>query len=307
MNKADRDALFTFPFLLFIGFIIALAGSQGGSTLGDIPIFAVGVGLAFLIQWLVFIPAFLLRSEKFFDLTGSLTYISIISFALIFSTKVDARAIILGSLVIIWAVRLGSFLFRRIRRAGKDERFDGLKSSFLRFLLAWTMQGLWVTFTVAAALAGITTILRKNMDVFAISGVLLWVFGFIFEVIADSQKSRFNSDSANKSKFIQSGLWSCSRHPNYFGEITLWLGIAIMALPVLRGWQLTTLLSPVFVTFLLTRISGISLLEKKADLQWGGQNDYETYKKRTPVLIPRLKGDSMPDEPKSSNFHANSK
>ena len=302
MNKADRDALFAFPFLLFAGFCIALTGSQGGSTLAGLPIFALGVGLAFLIQWLAFIPAFLLRSEKFFDLTGSFTYISIIAFALIFSAKVDDRAIILGSLVMIWAVRLGTFLFRRIRRAGRDERFDELKSSFFRFLTVWTIQGLWVTFTMAAALAGITTTLRKNMDVFAISGILLWVFGLIFEVIADSQKSRFNADPANKGKFIQTALWSRSRHPNYFGEITLWLGIAIIALPVLRGWQLTTLLSPVFVTFLLTRISGIPLLERKADIKWGGQNDYESYKKRTPVLIPRLKGDSMPDEPEPIIF-----
>jgi steroid 5-alpha reductase family enzyme len=114
------------------------------------------------------------------------------------------------------------------------------------------------------------------------------VFGFIFEVIADTQKSRFSANPDNKGKFIQTGLWSRSRHPNYFGEIVLWIGIAIIALPVLQGWQWVTLISPIFVTLLLTRVSGVPLLEKKADKKWGGQEDYESYKKRTPVLIPRL-------------------
>ena len=141
---------------------------------------------------------------------------------------------------------------------------------------------------MAAALVAITTSNRKELDAFAIIGLLIWVFGFVFEVVADSQKSRFNADPANKGKFIQTGLWARSRHPNYFGEIVLWLGIAVIALPVLQGWQWFALISPLFVTLLLTRVSGIPLLEKKADQKWGGQEDYETYKKKTPVLIPRL-------------------
>ncbi len=288
MDKADRNALIVFPVLLIIGFLIAIAGSQGGSTLGGIPIFALAVGLTFLIQWLAFIPAYWLQTEKFFDLTGSLTYISVITFALIFSAGGNTRAILLWGLVVIWAIRLGTFLFRRIRKAGKDDRFDELKPSFIRFLNVWTIQGLWVTFTMATALAAITTTIRKDLDAFAILGFLIWGFGFIFEVLADSQKSRFNANPANKGKFIQTGLWSRTRHPNYFGEIILWIGIAIIALPVLQGWQWVTLVSPVFVTLLLTRVSGIPLLEKKADQKWGGQEAYEAYKKRTPVLIPRL-------------------
>jgi steroid 5-alpha reductase family enzyme len=277
-----------FPFLIIIGFLIAMAGSQGGCTLCGISVFALAVGLTFLIQWLAFIPAYWLQTEKFFDLTGSLTYISVITFVLVFSAGVDSRAFLLWALVVIWAIRLGTFLFRRIRKAGKDERFDELKPSFIRFLNVWTIQGLWVTFTMATALAAITTTLRKDLDAFAILGFLIWMFGFTFEVVADSQKSRFNANPANKGKFIQTGLWSHTRHPNYFGEIILWIGIAIIALPVLQGWQWVTLISPVFVMLLLTRVSGIPLLEKKADQKWGGQEDFEAYKKRTPVLIPRL-------------------
>jgi steroid 5-alpha reductase family enzyme len=116
----------------------------------------------------------------------------------------------------------------------------------------------------------------------------VWVIGFTIEVAADVQKSRFNSDPTNKGRFVRDGLWSRSRHPNYFGEIVLWIGVAIIALPILQGWQWVALLSPIFVTLLLTRVTGIPLLEMKADKKWGGQPDYEAYKQATPVLIPRL-------------------
>jgi steroid 5-alpha reductase family enzyme len=288
MKTTDRNALIVFPILILIGILVALAGSQNGASIAGVPLFALSVGLAFLIQWLVFIPAYLLQTEKFFDLTGSITYVSVIAIAVLFSTGVDARSILLAALVIIWAVRLGSFLFGRIKKAGKDDRFDEIKPSFIRFLNVWTIQGLWVTFTMAAALVAITTTARKEIDLFVVIGFLVWIFGFTFEVIADSQKSRFNANPDNKGKFIQTGLWSRSRHPNYFGEIVLWVGIAIIALPVLQGWQWVALISPVFVTLLLTRVSGIPLLEKKADTKWGGQEEYETYKKNIPVLIPRL-------------------
>lgn len=284
----NRSSLITFLVLVLIGYLVALAGSQGGATLGGIPVFMIIVGLAFLIQWLVFIPAYIFQTEKYFDLTGSITYITVTTLALALSRDMDARSTLLWALVIIWAVRLGSFLFGRIRKAGKDDRFDDLKPDFLRFLNVWTIQGLWITFTAAAALVAIASSVRKELDVFAVVGFLIWIFGFAFEVIADSQKSRFNADPANKGKFIQSGLWSRSRHPNYFGEIVLWIGIAIIAIPVLQGWQWVAMISPLFVTLLLTRVSGVPLLEKKADKKWGGQADYETYKKNTPVLIPRL-------------------
>jgi steroid 5-alpha reductase family enzyme len=288
MKKEDRNALFAVLITILIGLGIALAGSQGSASAFGISIFALSVALAFLIQWLVFVPAYLRQSERFFDLTGSITYISVTITAVLLSPVVDGRSILLTVLVAIWAARLGTFLFRRIQKAGKDARFDELKPSFFRFLNVWTLQGLWVTFTLSAALAAITTTIRKELDLFALIGSLVWVFGFTIEAVADAQKSRFRADPENKGKFIHTGLWARSRHPNYFGEIVLWIGVAIIALPILRGWQWVTLISPVFVTVLLTRISGVPMLEKRADEKWGGQEDYETYKERTPVLIPRL-------------------
>jgi steroid 5-alpha reductase family enzyme len=288
MNKKDRNALITLPIIILIGLGIAWAGSQGGAYAFGIPIFAFSVGLVFLIQWLAFIPSFLLQTEKFFDLIGSITYISVTLIAVLLSPVIDGRSLLLLALVAIWAFRLGTFLFRRIHKAGKDGRFDEIKPSFFRFLNIWTIQGLWVSFTVAAALAAITTTIRKELGLFALFGVLIWIFGFIFEVVADTQKSRFRADPDNEGEFIRTGLWARSRHPNYFGEIVLWIGVAIIAVPILRGWQWVTLISPLFVTLLLTRVSGIPLLEKRADEKWGGQDEYEAYKERTPVLIPRI-------------------
>ncbi|MBN2406006.1 MAG: DUF1295 domain-containing protein [Coriobacteriia bacterium] len=285
-EKPGRAAVATLVAVL-IGAAVAWAGSQGGATLGDIPVFAVAVALAFLVQWVVFVPSYLARTERFFDLTGSFTYISVVVFAIIASGQTSARSILLLALVLVWAARLGTFLFRRVLQAGKDDRFDRLKNSFPDFLMTWTLQGLWVSLTLAATLGAITSgNSAPRLDVFVVVGLAVWLLGFGFEAMADFQKSRFRADPANKGAFIHTGLWSISRHPNYFGEITLWVGVAIIALPTLSGWQYATLISPLFVFVLITRISGVPLLEKKAEEKWGGQAAYEEYKESTPVLFP---------------------
>lgn len=284
-NQQILISLFLVP---IIAALVALAGSQTGQTYNGLPIFAIVVGLAFLINWIAFIPANILQTEKFFDLTGSLTYISVTIIAFKLSDNIDNRSMLLAALVLIWAVRLGTFLFNRILQDGKDDRFDKIKPNFLRFFNVWTLQALWVTLTAAAAIIAITSTERVELGLFAIVGLVVWVIGFLFEVVADYQKRQFRKNPANKGQFIQSGLWSKSRHPNYFGEITLWLGVFIIAIPVLNGWQWVALLSPIFVTLLLTKISGVPGLEAKADKKWGGQTDYEAYKTNTPVLIPKI-------------------
>lgn len=288
MQKAERNALIATVVVIVVGALVAWAGSQGSAQVLGMPLYAALVAGIFLIQWIVFIPAYTLQSERFFDLTGSLTYIATTLLALALSRNAGTRSVLLTALVVIWAGRLGAFLFRRVKKAGKDDRFDELKPSFLRFLNIWTIQALWITLTAAAAHIAISSTLQKPLDIFALVGFLVWAAGFAIEINADAQKSRFNADPANKGKFIATGLWARSRHPNYFGEIVLWIGIALIALPVLRGWQWVGLISPFFVTLLLTRVSGIPLLEQKADKKWGGQADYEAYKRKTPVLIPRL-------------------
>lgn len=290
MTKAERQSLVAVPLVVLLGAGLAVAGSQGGATVGGVGVFAVAVAVAFVIQWVVFVPSFLARTERFFDLTGSATYILVTLGVLVLSGGRDARRVLLAALVLVWAVRLGTFLFGRVSRAGADDRFDEIKGSFPRFLAVWTIQGLWVSVTAAAAWIALSSSRQVGIDAFAVIGLLLWAGGFAIEVVADRQKSRFRADPAHRGQFISSGLWSRSRHPNYFGEILLWVGVAVIALPVLEGWQWIGLVSPVFVAVLLLRVSGVPLLEAKADAKWGGRPDYEEYKRTTPVLVPRLRG-----------------
>ncbi|MEO1203080.1 MAG: DUF1295 domain-containing protein, partial [Pseudomonadota bacterium] len=259
----------------------------GGDRFGAIPVFALCGALAFAINWLAFIPSALARTEHYYDLVGGVSYIATTVAAVSLAGELDLRATLVAVMVMIWSLRLATFLFRRISRAGGDSRFDDIKHRPLRFFMAWTLQGLWVLLTAAAALAVITGGAREPLGIIGILGIAVWAAGMLIEIVADRQKSKFKDDPDNEGKFIDIGLWAWSRHPNYFGEIVLWTGMAIVAIPVLQGWQWATLISPVFVTLLLTRVSGIPLLEDKADERWGGQDDYEAYKRRTPVLIPK--------------------
>ena len=287
MTEQRRRSIVGITLGVVVGALVSLAGSDGSATVGSLPVFALCGLLAFAINWLVFIPSNIARTELYYDLTGSTTYVTVIVVALVLSGDLDARALIVGAMVLVWALRLGTFLFRRIRREGKDGRFDEIKTDPLRFFMSWTLQGLWVLLTAAAALAIITGTEREPLGALGIIGIVVWAAGFAIEVTADRQKSAFKADPANEGDFIDVGLWAWSRHPNYFGEITLWTGIAIIAIPVLSGWQWVTLISPFFVTLLLTKVSGIPMLEQRADDRWGDEQAYQDYKATTPVLVPR--------------------
>jgi steroid 5-alpha reductase family enzyme len=290
MDEQRRRSIIGTLIAIVLGGLVIVAGSDGSRAVGAIAVFALCGVLAYAINWIVFIPSYAARTERFYDLTGSLTYITLMVVALSVSGDLDARTAIAGGMVIVWALRLGSFLFRRISKDGKDGRFDEIKTNFLRFLMTWTLQGLWVLLTAGAALALITGEERQPLGWVAYLGMAVWLAGFVIEVVADGQKSAFKQNPANEGRFISTGLWAWSRHPNYFGEITLWLGMAIIAVPVLSGWRWVTLISPVFVFLLITRVSGVPMLEKRADDRWGDEPEYQEYKERTPVLVPRPPG-----------------
>ena len=287
MDREERTSLFASLGAVVIASLVAWAGSQGGASIYGLPVYAWCVGIAFLIQWIAFVPAFALRSERFYDLVGSVTYITVACLAVLLGRRMDARSLLLLGLVLIWAGRLGTFLYLRVRKTGRDERFDEIKTSFLRLLQAWTLQGLWVSLTMAAVLAVMTTRTSHRLGPVEWIGLAVWLTGFSIEAIADEQKRRFRASPENRGRFISSGLWRWSRHPNYFGEIVLWIGVSVIAIPVLSGWRWVALISPVFVTLLITKVSGIPILERRADDRWGGQEIYEDYKRRTSVLIPR--------------------
>ena len=272
---------------LLLGSLFLAAGSAGGVLLGGMPLFALCGAIGFALHWLVFIPSFARQTEHWFDLTGALSFILTVVVALLAVPRIDLRTVLLALMVGVWALRLGSFLFLRIRKAGADRRFDSIKPHFWRFLFSWTLGGLWVLITIAPALAAMTTLFQQPFGASGILGIGLWLAGFSLEVVADRQKTVFRANPDNQGRFISSGVWAWSRHPNYFGEILLWMGVALVALPVLAGWQLITLRSPLFVILLLTRVSGIPLLERKAEAQWGDDPQYQAYRDSTPVLVPR--------------------
>lgn len=274
---------------VLLGAALALAGSQHGLSIGGVPAFALAIAIAFVVQWIAYIPAAIAQTDRFFDATGSITYISVTVALLALSPERDARSLILGALVIFWAARLGSFLLVRNLRTGGDDRFEKIRVAPLRFLSVWTIQGLWVSLTAAAAWIAISSAESAPLGWSAWVGVAVWLIGFAIEVTADLQKSRFKKNPANSGKFISTGLWSVVRHPNYLGEILLWIGVLIVAAPVLQGWQWVALLSPLFVIVLLTRVSGIPLLEAKAERTWGEDPEYREYRAKTPALIPGLR------------------
>ena len=272
--------------VLSLSLLIATAANQESVSISGIPLFGFAVALTFIIQWIVFIPSFLNKTEHFFDLTGSLTFISVVLITLMLIPEIYVRDIVIALLVVIWATRLGSFLFIRVKKDGGDGRFTIMKTKFWWFLMTWNIQGMWVFLSLAAGLAAMTSAEKVEVDIFLIVGLVVWVLGFSIEVISDGQKSKFRSKTENKDKFITSGIWSWSRHPNYFGEILLWCGITIIALPVLQGWQFITLISPIFIIILLTQISGVRLLELRGKKKWGENEEYQKYLRNTSVLIP---------------------
>ena len=270
---------------LIIATLILLAGSQGSLSLQGLPLFAVCGAIGFILHWAIFIPSYAFQTEHYFDLTGSLSYITTVIVAMVLNPSLDIRDLIICAMILVWAVRLGSFLFWRIKKDGQDKRFIVMKTKFTWFLLTWTLGGLWVLVTMAAGLAALTSNTTVELGILGYVGIALWLFGFAVEVIADNQKTQFKKDPNNKDRFITSGLWSWSQHPNYFGEITLWLGLALFTYPVLSGWQLVTLISPIFVYLLLTRLSGIPTLDRLAKEKWGSDSDYIAYVKATSKLM----------------------
>ena len=231
-------------------------------------------------------------------------------------------------MIFAWACRLGTFLFMRVLKEGQDKRFDKARDSPATFLVFWSLQGVWVWVTLLPSLILNTERRDPALGSRDYLGWGLWVAGFLIEVVADMQKSIFRANPENdvssiiiavicnmkgiypvqlflrQGKFISSGLWSLSRHPNYFGEILLWFGIYISSSSAFRGSQYLSVLSPVFIFLLITRVSGekestlikiiklillllgVPLLEKSGLKKWGHLPEYQKYLQEVPQLVP---------------------
>ena len=246
--------------------------------------------LIFCIQWVSFIPAFIFQTEKFYDLTGSITYLTAVFYTLYVTGSNNLSDLIIVACVAVWAIRLGSFLFMRIHKAGEDRRFRTIKPNFTRFLMTWTLQGMWVSMCLLCVLTALSSYSGVIMNSIFFIGLIVFILGLSIEIIADYQKTVFRRNIENKDKFITTGLWSLSRHPNYFGEILLWTGVAVMSISSLQGLQYITLISPIFVYILLVYISGIRILENQARKKWGHLDSFKEYLKNTPRLFFKIFG-----------------
>ena len=246
--------------------------------------------LIFCIQWVSFIPAYIFQTEKFYDLTGSITYLTAVFYTLYVTGSNNLSDLIIVACVAVWAIRLGSFLFMRIHKAGEDRRFRTIKPNFTRFLMTWTLQGMWVSMCLLCVLTALSSYSGVIMNSIFFIGLIVFILGLSIEIIADYQKTVFRRNIKNKDKFITTGLWSLSRHPNYFGEILLWTGVAVMSISSLQGLQYITLISPIFVYILLVYISGIRMLEDQARKKWGHLDSFKEYLKNTPRLFFKIFG-----------------
>ena len=288
MTKQTQNIIIVSLFLLVIYLYSFTAYNIETKILG-FNSFKFLISMAVLIQFTIFLPSFIFQTEKFYDLTGSLTFISVTSIAYFSLDNPSTIDTILYLYVIVWAGRLGIFLFRRIIKDGKDERFDKAKKKFFWFLQYWMGQAAWVVFTAGASILAILSPVEAELEVIAFIGIFLWWSGFLIEVISDYQKRKFRETSDPKTEFISTGLWGRSRHPNYFGEITLWVGMAVISLSSLSGVEyVTAIVSPVFVYFLLIKLEGVPMLERIADERYGELSDYQEYKANTPVLMMKI-------------------
>ena len=292
MSRQFKNILTILFFLICVA-VINTAGQNIELEIRGVNAFTFTLIVAVLLQVIFFIPSFLLKTEKYYDLVGSLTYVTTVSlayFSVETKTMIDS---IIYFYVMVWALRLGIYLFRRVRNDGKDVRFEKAKRHFFWFLQYWMGQALWVSLTACAAIIAILSPEEDTLPVLAMVGMALWLSGFTIESISDYQKRVFRKENNPSEAFIHTGLWARSRHPNYFGEITLWTGIAVIALNTLTGIEYITLISPVFVYILLTRMSGVNLLERIADDRYGHLEEYQRYKRNTPVLVPKLSKDKI--------------
>jgi steroid 5-alpha reductase family enzyme len=225
------------------------------------------------------------KTDVVTDLSYSLSF-GLLAIVLPFLGSGEAVQLVAALLVLVWAVRLGGYLLRRILRIKVDHRFDEMRDNPLRFARFWLLQAI----SVAVIMLPVSYLLGLDappgFGLWALAGTVVWLLGLVIEAVADAQKSAFKGKDENRERFIASGLWRYSRHPNYFGEMLVWWGLFVFAVPALHGAAFAVVLGPIFITLLLLFVSGIPLLERSADEKYGDDPSYREYKRRTSILVP---------------------
>jgi steroid 5-alpha reductase family enzyme len=234
------------------------------------------------LNLLAYFWAYKNQSDKLTDITYSLCFIILSVFLYFYNNKSGVPELILTSMVVLWGLRLGGFLLFRILSIKKDERFDDFRNSKSGFLKFWILQSVSIWLLSLPIIIGLTT--SENM-ILQIPALLLFIGGWLLETIADFQKFYFKQ-KYGKNTILQSGIYRFVRHPNYAGEIMVWVAVFWYVSPVLKGWQWLSIISPLWLITLLLFISGIPLIEKVNLLKYKDMPEYQKYVKRSKRLIP---------------------
>jgi len=250
------------------------------------------LGIDFGIQAVGYLHACVFRTEKLYDFCGAGAFLGVTAYSYFGGLAANQpRAIIASALAAAWAARLGSFLFARVIIFGRDRRFDEVKNDLPKFGVFWFMQGVWVFASLLPILLLNSQAAQPALSALDWVGIAVWGLGFTTEVLADVQKFQFKVNNPDTSKWIDQGLWSYSRHPNYFGEMTLWVGMYLLCFQGMEtGGKIAAVVSPLFVSSLLLFASGIPILEKNADKKWGHLEEFRKYKEEVSILVPLPRG-----------------
>ncbi|PIQ73374.1 hypothetical protein COV58_02905 [Candidatus Roizmanbacteria bacterium CG11_big_fil_rev_8_21_14_0_20_36_8] len=242
--------------------------------------------ISFAVQILFFVYAAIRQTDTVTDLSYGLTFI-ILAFTGLFSTKMFfIFQLIVFGMVLLWGIRIATYLFIRIKKMKRDKRFDGIREKFLSFAAFWFFQAITVWIVSLPATYLHMQKYDMSLNSIMIVGVLIWSAGMIIETVADMQKFNFKNNLNNSGKWIDTGIWKYARHPNYFGEMMCWWGIFIFSLPFQSGLSWLTVIGPISITYILLFATGIPTLEKKYNERYKDNADYQTYKNNTNLLVP---------------------
>ncbi|KAJ8903617.1 hypothetical protein NDN08_004719 [Rhodosorus marinus] len=248
-----------------------------------------GITALVLFGWnfIFFLIAYAFKFDKVTDFAGGTGFSIAALLTFLLNQTYFPRQIVMTVLVMVWSARLAGFLLWRILKWGEDNRFDDIRSNLAKLISFWTFQFLW-NFIVSLTVISVNSVdTNPAIGAADIIGWIMWSIGFFFEAVGDVQKTLFKVKPEGKGTWCNAGLWTYTRHPNYFGEFMMWWGLFVAGAAVYGNtWRWVSILSPVFLMTILLFLSGINLGEESANKKYGSKPEYWKYKKETSNVIP---------------------
>ena len=245
------------------------------------------MGVVFIYMTIFFIVAQIVKNNSIVDMGWGLGFVVIAAYTLIASGNYNSRSIIITALVSVWGLRLFYHILKRNLGKPEDFRYVAMRKAWGKwviptaFLRVFMLQGILMLIIAYPIVMNNATI-KGSLGALEIIGLVIWIVGFIFEALGDKQLKDFISDKKNKGHIMKNGLWKYTRHPNYFGEATMWWGIFIISLTSDSG--IVGIISPIVITLLLLYVSGVPMLEK----HYKDNKEFQAYAKVTSKFIPRF-------------------